>query len=81
MNRATNHISLNSVRNSILSRDYDRIIAEIHGFIKNTIYEMKEKLTQSLISFDIALETCLKEAQKRGAQEYLFLGDYLGELA
>jgi len=29
----------------------------------------------------IALETCLKEAQKRGAQEYLFLGDYLGELA
>ena len=29
----------------------------------------------------IALETCLKEAQERGAQDYLFLGDYLGELA
>lgn len=29
----------------------------------------------------IALETCIAEAEKRGAEEFLFLGDYLGELA
>ena len=29
----------------------------------------------------IALETCIHEAKKHGAEEYLFLGDYLGELA
>ncbi len=29
----------------------------------------------------LALETCLLEAQKRHADEYLFLGDYLGDLA
>lgn len=29
----------------------------------------------------IALETCIEEARKRGAEEFLFLGDYLGELA
>ena len=29
----------------------------------------------------IALETCLVEAEKRGAEAFLFLGDYLGELA
>ena len=29
----------------------------------------------------IALETCLKEAQKREVEQYLFLGDYLGEMA
>ena len=29
----------------------------------------------------IALEACVEEARKRGAEEFLFLGDYLGELA
>ena len=29
----------------------------------------------------IALEACIDEAKKYGAEEYLFLGDYLGELA
>lgn len=29
----------------------------------------------------IALEACLKEAKNRGTEQYLFLGDYLGELA
>ena len=29
----------------------------------------------------IALEACAEEARKRGAEEFLFLGDYLGELA
>ena len=29
----------------------------------------------------IALETCIEAARKRGAEEFLFLGDYLGELA
>ena len=29
----------------------------------------------------IALETCVENARKRGAEEFLFLGDYLGELA
>ncbi|MCR5801981.1 MAG: metallophosphatase family protein [Lachnospiraceae bacterium] len=29
----------------------------------------------------IALERCLSEAKKRGSEEFLFLGDYLGELA
>ena len=29
----------------------------------------------------IALETCVEMARKRGAEEFLFLGDYLGELA
>ena len=28
-----------------------------------------------------ALETCVAEARRRGAEEYLFLGDYLGEMA
>ena len=28
----------------------------------------------------IALEACLAEAKRRGAEEYLFLGDYLGDL-
>ena len=29
----------------------------------------------------IALEACVENARKRGAEEFLFLGDYLGELA
>ena len=29
----------------------------------------------------IALEACVEQARKRGAEEFLFLGDYLGELA
>ena len=29
----------------------------------------------------IALEACIGEARKLGAEEFLFLGDYLGELA
>ena len=28
-----------------------------------------------------ALETCVAEARRQGAEEYLFLGDYLGEMA
>ena len=40
------------IRRHILPREYDHIIAEIHGYIKNTIYEMKEKISQSFTSFD-----------------------------
>ena len=29
----------------------------------------------------VALETCIAEAKKRHAEEFLLLGDYLGELA
>lgn len=42
---------------------------------------MKIAVLADIHSNHIALKACLDEAQKRRAEAYLFLGDYLGELA
>ncbi len=64
------------IRRYILPRDYDRIIAEIHGFIKNTIYEMKGKLTQNLTSFEnladnSIVSSCMNDAYRIFADLYI----------
>ena len=43
--------------------------------------KMKIAVMADIHGNHIALETCIDEAKRRGAEEYLFLGDYLGELA
>ena len=42
---------------------------------------MRIAIMADVHSNHIALEACVREARKRGAEEFLFLGDYLGELA
>ena len=42
---------------------------------------MKIAVMADIHSNHIALETCIREAKARHAEEFLFLGDYLGELA
>lgn len=42
---------------------------------------MKIAVLADIHSNHIALKACLDEARRRGAEKYLFLGDYLGELA
>lgn len=57
------------IRRHILPRDYDRIAAKIHGYIKNSIYEMKEKVTTHFTSFDDLVHSdlvssCIKDAYR-----------------
>mgnify|MGYP002858453210 CR=1 FL=1 len=42
---------------------------------------MKIAILTDIHSNYIALQTCIKEAEIQGVEEFLFLGDYLGELA
>ena len=42
---------------------------------------MRIAVMADIHSNHIALETCFAEAQRRNAEEFVFLGDYLGELA
>ncbi len=42
---------------------------------------MKIAVMADIHSNHIALERCICEAEQKGAEEFLFLGDYLGELA
>jgi len=42
---------------------------------------LKIAVMADIHSNHIALERCIEEAEKIGAEEYLFLGDYIGELA
>lgn len=42
---------------------------------------MKIAVMADIHSNHVALERCIKEAKGKGAEEYLFLGDYIGELA
>ena len=42
---------------------------------------MKIAVLADVHSNYIALSTCLDEAKKKGAEEFIFLGDYLGDLA
>jgi len=43
--------------------------------------EMRIAVMADIHSNHIALETCFAEAQKHHAEEFIFLGDYLGDLA
>lgn len=40
------------IRRHVLPREYDRISEELHGYIKNTIYESKNNLLREIGSFD-----------------------------
>ena len=42
---------------------------------------MKIAVLADIHSNHIALERCIEEAKKLGAEEFLFLGDYIGEMA
>ena len=42
---------------------------------------MRIAIMADIHSNHVALEACVEEARRRGAEEFLFLGDYLGELA
>ena len=42
---------------------------------------MKIAVMADIHSNHVALERCIEEAKGKGAEEYLFLGDYIGELA
>ena len=42
---------------------------------------MKIAVMADIHSNHIALEKCIEEAKRKGAEEFLFLGDYIGELA
>ena len=42
---------------------------------------MRIAVMADIHSNHIALEACIAEAKKHHAEEFLFLGDYLGELA
>lgn len=55
------------IRRHITPREHDQVIGRIHGFIKNSIYDLKDRLIRSVTSFD-SLENnsivmnCLSEA-------------------
>ena len=55
------------IRRHISHREYDQVIGKIHGFIKNSIYDMKDRLVRAVTSFE-SLESnsivtnCLNEA-------------------
>lgn len=55
------------IRRHISPREYDQVIGRIHGFIKNSIYDLKDRLVGAITSFD-SLENnsivtnCLNEA-------------------
>ena len=42
---------------------------------------MRIAVMADIHSNHIALETCFAQAQRRHAEEFIFLGDYLGDLA
>ena len=42
---------------------------------------MRIAVMADIHSNHIALEKCIEEAKRKGAEEFLFLGDYIGELA
>lgn len=40
------------IRRHISPREYDIVVGRIHGYIKNTIYELKDQLVRSITSFE-----------------------------
>ena len=56
-------------------------VSNKYALIREIYETMKIAVLADIHSNHIALEACLKEAKKRRVQGYLFLGDYLGELA
>ena len=42
---------------------------------------MKTAVMADIHSNHIALKRCIEEAIRKGAEEFIFLGDYIGELA
>lgn len=55
------------IRRHISPREYDQVIGRIHGYIKNTIYELKDSLAGAVTSFDklesnTIVTNCLNDA-------------------
>ena len=55
------------IRRHISPREYDQVIGRIHGFIKNSIYDMKDRLARAITSFgslenNSIVTNCINEA-------------------